>query len=63
MTLSRIKPSGWNILEELSSSDLTAVDLNIENALDKRSGQSDFLASDIEVQGPLTFIETGEINT
>lgn len=49
MTLSRIKPSGWNILEELSSSDLTAVDLNIENALDKRSGQSDVLASDIEV--------------
>lgn len=60
MTLQRTKPGGWTYAEVLTSPQITAIDQNIENALDKRSGESDLLESDIEVTGETTF--TGDIN-
>lgn len=60
MTLSRTKPGGWGYAEVLTHDQLNAIDANIENALDKNSGHTDTLASDITVTGTTTF--TGDIN-
>jgi hypothetical protein len=51
MTLSRSKLAGWGVGDELTSSEITAVDAQIEDALDKRSGQTDTLASVITCSG------------
>ena len=62
MTLSRTKPGGWTYAEVLTSPQITAVDLNIENALDKRTAHSDTLASDVTVTGFTTFNGDTQIN-
>lgn len=54
MSISRVKPAGWAVNEKLTSAQMNAVDTNITNALDKRSGQSDTLASTITVTGSLS---------
>lgn len=59
MTLSKSKTGGWAFLENLTSSDLNDLNNGIEGALDKRSGHSDTLASDITLTGS---IEGGDIN-
>lgn len=51
MSISRAKGAGWGIGDKLTSSDLNAVDLNIENALDKRSGETDTLESVVSLSG------------
>lgn len=43
--ISRVNGSGWSILDRLTSAQMNAVDLNVTNALDKRSGQTDTLQS------------------
>jgi hypothetical protein len=49
MSLTRVKPSGWVTNEKLTSAQINNVDINITYALDKRSGQTDTLASVITV--------------
>lgn len=47
MSISRIKPSGWAPNEELTSVQMTDVDINTSYALDKRAGQTDTLSSTV----------------
>lgn len=49
MTIARIKSPGWGANEKLTSGQQNAIDLNVTNALDKRAGQTDTLASVITV--------------
>lgn len=64
MTNTRTKPGGWGYAEVLTHDQISAIDANIENTLDKRSGQTDTLASDVIVSGhtdftgPVTFENT-----
>jgi fibronectin-binding autotransporter adhesin len=60
MSLSRTKT--WAFGEKLTSDQINAVDGNIVNALDKRSGQTDTLASAVTVTGATTFSGTTAIN-
>ncbi len=55
MTLGRVKPAGWGTDETLTSAQATALDQTIVNALDKRSGQTDVLASSVTVTSPFIF--------
>jgi hypothetical protein len=45
MTLQRTKATDWVPLDKLTSTQINAIDHNIEGALDKRSGQTDTLGS------------------
>lgn len=54
MSISRSKPEGWAFAEPLTSEQLNNLDTNSTNSLDKRSGQTDTLASDVTVTGALT---------
>lgn len=54
MTIPRANPAGWGTNEKLTSALMNAVDINTTWALDKRSGQTDTLASTITVTGALT---------
>src|SRR4051812_2653669 len=54
MSITRVKPTGWATNEKLSSSDMSDVDANTSFALDKRSGQTDTLASVVTVSGAMT---------
>jgi hypothetical protein len=58
MTISRVKPGNWGIGEKLASADLNALDVNVTNALDKRSGQTDTLASIVSASGAGRIIDT-----
>ncbi|MBS2017194.1 MAG: hypothetical protein JST00_30195 [Deltaproteobacteria bacterium] len=51
MALSKIKALGWVLSEEIQAADLDAIDANIENALDRRPGQSDELGSIVSLAG------------
>ena len=53
MTISKTKPGGWAYTEVLTYLQISAVDANVENALDKRVGQTDTLASAVTVTGAL----------
>lgn len=55
MTISRVKPGGWGVNEELTSAQATALDVNAASALDKRSGQSDVCASNVTFSGTASF--------
>jgi hypothetical protein len=55
MTIAVTKPGGWSLNEELTSGEITAVDANVTNALDKRSGHSDTCGSTISFSGALSF--------
>lgn len=57
--ITRLKPLGWSTNQTLLSSEISAVDQNIENALDKRSGQTDTLGSDLTVSGTMDVTGTG----
>lgn len=54
MALTRVNPD-WAFGGKLSSDELDAIEENIISALDKRAGQTDTLASDVEVTGETTF--------
>lgn len=54
MSITRAKVSGWSTGEEVTHTQLNNVDLNATYALDKRSGQSDTLASAVSVTGSVT---------
>jgi hypothetical protein len=56
MTILRIKSPDWAVNEKLTSAQQNALDTNVANALDKRSGQIDDLASVITVRS------TGALN-
>lgn len=62
MTLSRTKPGGWTYAEVLTSTQISAIDANIENALDKRSGQTDTIESDLTVNGDIDFNGTVQVD-
>lgn len=55
MSISRVKPAGWGVNEKLTSGQQNLLDINVTYALDKRSGQSDTLASTVTVSGAMTF--------
>lgn len=54
MSITRVKSAGWGVNEKLRSVDISAVDANTSFALDKRSGQTDTLASTVTVTGAMT---------
>lgn len=56
MTITRTKSPDWAVNEVLTSAAMNAVDANITNALDKRSGQSDTLGSAITMSSGSGFI-------
>ncbi len=58
MTISRVKPATWGIGDLLTSADMNAVDTNATLALDKRSGQTDTLASVVSCAGAGRVIPT-----
>lgn len=58
MSISRTKSPPWGVGEKLTSAQANAVDANIENALDKRSGQTDTLASVVSLSGAGRVIQT-----
>lgn len=66
MTLQRTKPGGWGYAEVLTSAQISAIDANIENALDKRSGQTDTIDSDLTITGDIDmsgdFVLTGDLS-
>jgi hypothetical protein len=49
MVISRVKPANWAVFEKLTSAQMNAVDINTSYALDKRTGQTDTLLSDVTV--------------
>lgn len=53
MAISRVKPGGWATYEQLTSTQLNSLDTNFTYVLDKRSGQTDTLESDVSVTGDL----------
>ena len=55
MSLSRVNPAGWGTNNKLTSSQANAMDLNATYAVDKRSGQTDTLSSQVSVNGGLAF--------
>lgn len=59
--LARIKTLGWAWLDKITSADLTAVDANIENALDKRAGQIDTLGSVVTSSGSGRIVPTSAV--
>lgn len=63
MTIPFVKPGGWAINEKLTSNQIEDVDEHITWALDKRSGETDDLESDITLSGSLTLGSTGSIVT
>ena len=58
MTISKVKAAGWGVGEVLTSTQISSVDANIENALDKRSGQTDTLASVVSCSGAGRIVPT-----
>lgn len=62
MTISKTKAGGWSENQKLTSSQITAIDANIENSLDKRSGHSDTLESTITVNSNGSILVTGTGN-
>lgn len=54
MAISRVNPD-WGFGSKLGSADLDAIEDNITYALDKRSGETDTLASDVTVTGETAF--------
>lgn len=65
MSIDRVKPENWAFAETLTSTQLNQLDTNAASALDKRSGQTDTLASDITVSGDIDFDAstlTGEVS-
>lgn len=55
MTIAITKAGGWGIDEKLTSGQITAIDSNVANALDKRAGQTDTLASTVTATSTMTF--------
>lgn len=66
MSITRSKLGGWGVGEKLTSSQANALDINVTNALDKRTGQSDTLASTVSLTGAIVAatgtISNGNIN-
>ena len=58
MTISRANPNGWKFGDTLTSVQANIIDTNTTYGLDKRSGQSDTLGSNIVVTGNMS-IATG----
>lgn len=58
MTISRANASGWGTGSGLTSGQANALDLNTTYALDKRSGQTDTLASVVSCSGAGRVVET-----
>lgn len=58
MSISRAKGAGFGIGDKLTSSDLNSIDLNIENALDKRASQTDTLESVVSLGGAGRIVST-----
>lgn len=54
MSITRTK-TNWSYREPLTSTQLNALDTNVTNALDKRSGQTDTCASNVTFTGSETF--------
>lgn len=62
MTISRTKTPDWAYSEVVTSAQLNALDANVTNALDKRSGQTDTLESDVTATGLIVISGTGAIS-
>src|SRR5262245_38739803 len=58
MSLSRTKSPDWGVGEKLTSAQANALDANVTNALDKRSGQTDTLQSVVSCSGAGRIVET-----
>lgn len=58
MTLSRTRGVPYGVGEEILSAELSAIDAQIEGALDKRAGQTDTLESVVQCSNPGRIIET-----
>src|SRR5688572_24244452 len=51
MTISRAKPAGWGVGDKLTSSEANTIDINTTKALDKSSGATDTLESNVACSG------------
>lgn len=58
MTIARIKSPDWGVGEILTAAQMNALDANVTNALDKRSGQTDTLESVITTSGAGRIVPT-----
>lgn len=58
MTISRVNGAGWGVGDKLTSAQANSLDLNGTYALDKRSGQTDTLASVVSCSGAGRIIPT-----
>jgi hypothetical protein len=63
MTIAKVKTSGWSTNEKLTAAQITAIDTNVTNALDKRTGQSDTVLSTLTLSSPgtITVSSSGQI--
>lgn len=61
MTIARVKPGDWGTGEKLTSAQMNAVDANTASALDKRTGQTDTLASTVALSGTVNLAATGKV--
>lgn len=51
MSHTRVKPGNWSLGEKLTAAQMNALDTAMSECLDKRSGQTDTLASNVTVTG------------
>ena len=62
MTIVRVQPGGWSPNTKLTSSQISAVDANASYGLDKRTGQTDTLASSVTLTGGIAVASGGSIS-
>lgn len=58
MSLVRVNGAGWSLGASFTSAEANGIDINVTNALDKRSGQTDTLASIVTCSGAGRLIPT-----
>lgn len=61
MSINRVRTSGFVLNERVASGDLTQIDINAASAVDKRSGQTDTVASTITLTGQISAATIGQI--
>ena len=61
MTISRVNAIGWGVGEKLTSAQQNALDINVTNAADKRSGQTDTVGTVWTMSGAGRLIDTSQV--
>ncbi len=62
MTLSKTKPGGWGYAEVLTHDQITAIDENIEGAVDGRFGETDLVQSELTFSAECRFADNLELD-